>query len=377
MVKFNVKLTSLIVALIMLFACAITLTSCSKGEELKVMNVDLNPGVEFILDGKNKVVSVSATNDEGNFIIANASGDFTGLTAEEAVQLFIKIAKDNGFVDISATDDKLEIEISGEDAEDLFNKVEAAVSELDIYIEVQFDAISKDELKKLVGECMKELTSSELSNMSEAELIDKIKASREETKDLLSQELKEIYYNSRADEIIRAKADALKEYIELNASSIQELFLTPINNAYKAISDALTELNKIYSQKFLDENSIYQIAIADFMADKKALLEARLADADASVIAELESAVEIAEADLESAKSEVKDIIDTARGILNSALSSLELAIDKISQFHMDTNAINNKVKNAKNDFEANFKVKFKKHIEKNYWENGLKPQAN
>ena len=345
------------------------------------MNVDLNPGVEFILDGKNKVVSVSATNDEGNFIIANASVDFTGLTAEEAVQLFIKIAKDNGFVDISATDDKLEIEISGEDVEDLINKVKAAAgqtfNELEINIQVQFDAISKDELKELVGECMKELTSSELSNMSEAELIDKIKASREETKDLLSQELKEVYYNSRADEIINAKAEALKEYIDQHASSLQELFLTPINNAYGAISNALTALDGIYSQLFLDENSDYQKAIAEFMDKKKDLLEARV-NGETDDIAQLEADIEAAETALKNAKSEVEDEIETARGILNSALSTLESKIDQISHLlHIDINAIDNKVKNAKNAFEAKFKEEFKTHVEDNYWKDGLKPQAN
>ena len=48
-----------------------------------VMNVCLNPEVEFVLDGDNKVISVNAINEEGNLIISSeAFADIEGKTAE-------------------------------------------------------------------------------------------------------------------------------------------------------------------------------------------------------------------------------------------------------------------------------------------------------
>ena len=149
MKKLGQKIISCLAAVVMLVGCGFILTACGKNNDPdKVMNISMNPSIELVLDGNNKVLSVNAINDEGNFIIANAS--FTGLSAEDAVDLFIKTTEENGFVDttLSAEDNKLEIEISGDDAQKLYDKVKKSADEylqsLNLNVTVTLENLSKE-----------------------------------------------------------------------------------------------------------------------------------------------------------------------------------------------------------------------------------------
>jgi hypothetical protein len=84
-----------------------------KADEKTIMNVSLNPEVEFVLDSNNKVVSVNALNEEGNLVIsAEAFENVEGKSAEEAAQLFVKVSAETGFlVSGTASDGENEVEI--------------------------------------------------------------------------------------------------------------------------------------------------------------------------------------------------------------------------------------------------------------------------
>ena len=64
--------------------------------EKTVMNVSLNPSVEFVLDGKNIVVSVNALNEEGNLVVS--AENFIGKDMDVAVTLFVEVSKETGFL---------------------------------------------------------------------------------------------------------------------------------------------------------------------------------------------------------------------------------------------------------------------------------------
>ena len=66
---------------------------------------------------------------------------------------------------------------------------------------------------------MQELKSSEVSQMSEEELIELIEESRKETANLLSQELKEFYYQQQDVEIKKIKLSSV-EYSYTNAQTL-------------------------------------------------------------------------------------------------------------------------------------------------------------
>ena len=59
------------------------------------VTVDINPSVEFIVDDQNKVVSVTALNDDGSILIAGEA--FVGKTPEEAVEMMVSLATETGW----------------------------------------------------------------------------------------------------------------------------------------------------------------------------------------------------------------------------------------------------------------------------------------
>ena len=103
-----------------------------------VMNVCLNPEVEFVLDGNNKVISVNAINEEGNLIISSeAFSKIQGKTAEEAAKLFVQVSKETGYLvqrEVQVGENELKISLSGdlELANTLYNSV---ATQIESYLE--------------------------------------------------------------------------------------------------------------------------------------------------------------------------------------------------------------------------------------------------
>lgn len=327
------RIISTLCATTMLLAGGLTLTACNKDEaEAKVMNVSLNPEVEFVLDKDNKVLSVNALNDEGNIII---SGDveFVGKDANDAVKLFVSVSKDNGYLvsgSVTADKNKLEVEISGEktkDVESLYNSVKASIEtkmqELDITGTVEkLKKLAKEDLQKVVAECSPYLEEAKVKAMSYAELLDEIKQSRKETKDYYSQELKEVYYQAKAEALRLAQLEKIKE----NASIVEKAALTLLADAYETAIDGIETARK---EVFLDKDSPYQVALKAFNDAKADYLKRRkeISEMDSTLITDeikngltsLDSLVEEAEGKLKKAYTDANTSLNAVKTALTNA----------------------------------------------------------
>ena len=254
--------------MIMLICVAVLMFGCknTKDDQTTVMNMSINPEVEFILDKNNKVVSVSAKNDEGNFIIAKAS--FEGMSAEEAAKLFVKISNENGFI---AQVGDLKIEISGDKAQELFNNVKANV---EIYIDqeglnisIDFEEISREELENLLESCMKELSDEQIKALKNDEIIAKLKEMRDQTKDLNTQKLKDMYYEFRAQAIEKAQFDAYIEAIKASTIFNKDQIIA----YYNELTQKIAAMQKEFVDEFMAVSSDYQQKMQEFigqLADK-------------------------------------------------------------------------------------------------------------
>ncbi len=108
-----------IILLLALVISSISFTSCSsaKPEEGCVtrMTVDINPSVEFMIDDQNKIVSVTALNDDGSILIVGEA--FVGKTPEEAVEMMVTLASDTGYLvqgNAEVAENTVKISISGD-----------------------------------------------------------------------------------------------------------------------------------------------------------------------------------------------------------------------------------------------------------------------
>jgi hypothetical protein len=368
-----------LVSLLLTFTLSILLIGMvGCGEKTgKVMNVSLNPEVEFVLDSNNKVVTVNALNDEGNYVISQVS--FEGLTAEDAVDAFIKVSKDNGFLiqgSVSAGDNQIEIEISGDEAQKLYDKVKTSAqekfNELQLTATTVFEKIDKDYLKDVVEDCFLNLKESEIAKKSEKELIDLIKQSREETKELLSQELKEFYYSDRAKAVQQARIQGFIDAVNESGNALLTIGLNQIQTLLNTFTSKYSEFKTEFVKKFLAEDSEYQVKMQDFIAKKKEILKQRLEGIDTSA---LESQLEKVEDALEGIKDASMTAISAVDSAISTALSSIETVISTVFANFDASAKISVKVGEVESNFIVNFKTENSSFVANTYWET-LNPNA-
>lgn len=388
------KIISTLCATTMLLAGGLTLTACNNDKtEAKVMNVSLNPEVEFVLDKDNKVLSVNALNNEGNIIISG-DAEFVGKDANEAVKLFVSISKDNGYLvsgSVTAEDNKLEVQISGEqtkEIEKLYNSVkssiEAKMQELDITGTVEeLKKLTQEDLQKVVEECAPYLDKAKIEAMKYDALIEEIKQSRKETKDYYSQELKEIYYQAKTEALRLAQLEKIKA----NADMVQKTILNTLESTY---TTAMNSLEMVRKSTFLDENSPYQLVVKAFNEAKADYLKKRkeISEMDSTLITDemraeltrLDGIVDGAEDELTRAYSSAMTALDTAQTTLNTAYSEIVKYITETMGKSLDiasanlTEAITTFTTEFESDY-ATFKIQANNRITN--FKNEINPTTN
>ena len=359
-----------VVAMIMLLCVAVLMFGCKNNDkdQTKVMNMSINPEVEFILDKDNKVVSVSAKNDEGNYIIAKAT--FEGMTAEEAAKLFVKVSNENGFV---AEVGDLKVEISGDQAQKLFDSVKSNVEvylgEEGLNVSVTLEKIDRAELESLLKDCMQELESGEISNLTDEQIIAKIKEMRDQTKDLNTEKLKEMYYEFRAQAIEKAKFDAYIEAVKNSAIFNKEQIVA----YYNELTQKIATMQKTFVDEFLAANSDYQQKMQDYIAAKQELLQARVDEATSLVLAQKEAALKLVETQLKAAEATAEAAISGVETTFETVKTTLKTALDAVvgNLPETITASVNVEINNTKINFEAKFKANYADYINADYW-NGL-----
>ncbi len=362
------KIISLVVVFALLITSSVMLFACGSKKEAKVMNLGINPEIELVLDKNNNVISVNALNDEGNYIVANVK--FEGLSVNDAVEKFIQVNKENGFVSVNATTNELKISISGDSADSLYKKVKKTADkyfeEINISANVSFKGkLDKNYLESQVKDCMRELSNSEISKMSEEELINLLKQSRDETKELFTQELKDLYYQSRAEEVLTAKINKLKELASSNplfSASLDEL-----NNALDELKTKTTEFRQKMQDNYLNNSSEYQEKMNDFIAKKKELLKARLDGASEVVLRAKETAVNTAETLLTASKTQAELLISVVETGINTAITTINAVLDSFIST-IDTTQVENAVNSATTTLVNEFKTQYDSY--NNYWKN-------
>lgn len=70
-------------------------------EATSVMTMSVNPEVQFILDQNNKVMNVTAVNEDGTSLLTQVK--FEGMKAEDAAKLFVEVSNQMGKVSLDAS----------------------------------------------------------------------------------------------------------------------------------------------------------------------------------------------------------------------------------------------------------------------------------
>lgn len=372
------KFTMIALVLCLGIVCPFIFAACgTQKAESTVMNVSLNPEVEFILDENDTVVSVNALNEEGNLIINGQV--FVGKSADEAVKLFVSISKETGFLvsgNVNVGENEVNISFSGDTkkAENLYKdikaKVEQYLSEENITATLnKVETLSKEYLQKLVEKCAPYIEKAKVEAMSYKELLDELIASRKETAELYSQELKDAYYRAKADIVNEEKF----EYLKSQLSEAQKVAFETINEIYMSAKKSLEETK--YSL-FVDETSAYQVALKNYRAAKTEFLNYRnyVASLDPNEVTEaITKTLDALEAQLKNAEEALNTAYNSAMASFETAQSALDKAYNALVNFlaeaGKDVNGALDKIQTNLDtkltSFEDSFKSKHSEQMQK------------
>lgn len=395
----KIKRLSLALCLCLLIGMALPLASCKKSEPTPPegtytrMTVDINPSVEFMVDDQNKVVSVTALNDDGSILIAGEA--FVGKTPEEATRMVVSLATDAGYlvkgeIHVENTDEsqKVEISVSGnsdyakELAKNVKSDVEKYLKDNKITATVEsVKAKTLDEMRKVVIEDGL-FTEDEVKNMTEEQLYKALAAGRIETAQLLTAEMREAYYRAKDYKISfvekQATADIIRGMEEAN-KAVMTLYSTALDTYSKSI-EALDELR--YSL-LVDPESAYQKALASLRDAKEDLLKEKklifsVKDGDKTYV-EISASFKLSEEAYNKALKAVEDAGAAANKAMETAIAALReieaqlKALEEKLRENEDISAkltaeaqnLEDTLNKAKDNFFAEFEAAHKSDIEK------------
>ena len=266
-----------------LLLSAISFTSCSnaKPEEGSVtrMTVDINPSVEFMIDDQNKIVSVTALNDDGSILIVGEA--FVGKTPEEAIEMMVTLASDTGYLvqgNVEASENTVKISVSGDSKyaeqlkKDITEKANDTLKALDINGKVEkVEALKIDALRQLALSTSL-YTEEEIGAMDEDQLYKVISAGRIETALLLTEEMRSAYYSAKEYKISFAEREETARIIK-ELGGLYNLTHTAYKTALDVYSTAITELDNFRYEMLVSPESEYQKSLAKLREAKIELLK--------------------------------------------------------------------------------------------------------
>ncbi len=239
-----------------------------------VMTVSLNPEVEFVLNSDDVVVAVNALNEEGNLILS--ADVFVGKDKETAVKTFVQVSKETGFLvtgNVKAGENEINVSISGKDAQARYDEVKAKLDEY--FDEEKITATvaqAKEDVNAFidaqVAKVAPYLEAAEIKAMDYAEKIKVIMDSAEETAEIYSEEVKNAYYQAKADAYEIAKFD----YVAAHLDSVTATALKLTTKIYETACGAY---EAAYNSIFVSEKSAYQLSLAAFRIAKTNYLNYR------------------------------------------------------------------------------------------------------
>ena len=395
----KIKCLSLALCLCLLIGMALPLASCKKSEATPPegtytrMTVDINPSVEFMVDDQNKVVSVTALNDDGSILIAGEA--FVGKTPEEATQLVVSLATDAGYlvkgeIHVENTDEsqKIEISVSGnsdyakELAKNVKSDVEKYLKDNKITATVEsVKAKTLDEMRKVVVEDGL-FTEDEVKNMTEEQLYKALAAGRIETAQLLTAEMREAYYRAKDYKISFVEKQATADIIS-GMGATYKVLMSGYSTALAAYSTSIDTLDKLRYSLLVDPESAYQKALANLRDAKEDLLKEKklifsVKDGDKTYV-EISASFKLSEETYNKALKAVEDAGAAANKAMETAIAALRevetqlKALEEKLRENEDISAkltaeaqnLEDTLNKAKDNFFAEFEAAHKSDIEK------------
>ncbi len=237
-------------AIIGLLAIALTVVACSgsaaNAAEETYVTIDINPSVELIVNGNEKVVYANALNEDAEVLLSGLV--LVGMDVDEAADLIIQTAIELGYIDVEASDTVVQISSVSDTAlgEQIRERVKEAVNKAFINRGIYGRAVDKGFGQEFVAEAESYgvtpgfllLAKSVAEVQDEITLEDALLMTQEELRDILKEAkeaAKEVIHELRDDFIAERQA-------------IHDVYEPQIEAAQAVVSDLETQIETLEAQ---------------------------------------------------------------------------------------------------------------------------------
>ena len=242
-----------------------------------IVQVDVNPSIEMVVDEKNQVLSVRGLNDEGKMVLEGEA--FIGKNVDDVVGEIIRIETELGYLVVGKDDNKVTVTVSAETdkiSEKINTQIYGTIAK--VCEELNLTAVIEkakgyviDEIKALAKELDPTLTEEEINNFTYTQLVNVVKLYHLEVADLASVKLEELYRQAKEYDISFVEKEAVKEAVDkLDITYQATIGLYDI--AYEKLADAYEYVQNKYKEYFINSDSEYVIALEKLAKEKEALL---------------------------------------------------------------------------------------------------------
>lgn len=364
------------------FALGATMFSfggCSKAAENTRMTVDINPSVELMVDKDNKVVSVTALNDDAAIILQGTA--FVGKTSDEAVKGVVEVATETGYIvkgEVEVGENNVKISVSGDTkwAKDLYKDAEKKVNE---YLESSGIKATVERVDALKTEALKQLakhnstyTEEEIAGMNDEQLLNVIAIGRVETAQLVSEEVRQAYFAAKEYEISLATSTATKDLIYAMNSAYAVAY-AGYGIALDTYSAAIKKLDDARYNALISPDSAYQKLLvqlrekkAEILAQKQLIISIKAGNSSVDItiatgdLTKYEAAYDKLVADLEAAGKAANDGLTSLIELMKQGEKSMKdlqakFPADITDQLNAKASEIDAKANKAKDEFFARF----------------------
>ena len=364
------------------FALGATMFSfggCSKAAENTRMTVDINPSVELMVDKDNKVVSVTALNDDAAIILQGTA--FVGKTFDEAVKGVVEVATETGYIvkgEVEVGENNVKISVSGDTkwAKDLYKDAEKKVNE---YLESSGIKATVERVDALKTEALKQLakhnstyTEEEIAGMNDEQLLNVIAIGRVETAQLVSEEVRQAYFAAKEYEISLATSTATKDLIYAMNSAYAVAY-AGYGIALDTYSAAIKKLDDARYNALVSPDSAYQKLLvqlrekkAEILAQKQLIISIKAGNSSVDItiatgdLTKYEAAYDKLVADLEAAGKAANDGLTSLIELMKQGEKSMKdlqakFPADITDQLNAKASEIDAKANKAKDEFFASF----------------------
>ena len=371
----------LLAAGVLLSIPALALTSCGKNDTRSYMTVEINPGVEFVLDTNNKVITANGLNDDGETLISNVK--FEGLTYEAALEVVVKEAEESGYlitassesllakkdisISISSTDDKLQVDLEAK----IESKVKDLIDKEKIQAEYKkLEAKARKELEKIALEYDPTLTQEQLDKLTQEQLYNYVELATIEKAEIASKALEDYYFAFKEYQFtLKYKDELVKSLDKMTGIAVEALrgLSGELDKAVKAINDLQYEL-------FVNPESNYLKALAELEAlkDKVISLEFKITNAEGEELVSLKAELKASKEAIETLKGTIEGIMNTfnttldgLKKVLNTVKAGVDSAATKLEG--LDYNKMLTNVEKSVNDYKSKVLDEFEKEFADEY----------